>query len=296
MTRFGAKRHQPQRSVTIGSSGLGLLPAVVAFTLAVAWPAISIFQQSLDKNPLAAADVAHDPVDNFSTLFSQPLYRAAMVRTIRASAISTIASLGLGLLIVVVLTAFRRREVASLWLFVLLAPILSGPIITVLGWMGLFVRDGIGYELVNAIRPLIGGSEGRVIETEVAMTIGMIHWTTPFVVLTLYPIARSVPPSVMDVSLTLGATPMRTIRRVMIPMCRPGLVAASIVALAMSLSAFVNARFLGGERNLVLTTLVNQLVNTFNPTLAAAASTVLVIIGLLLVAAYGRVLARMERL
>src|SRR5690606_24642405 len=114
------------------------------------------------------------------------------------------------------------------WLFLLVAPILSGPVITVLGWMGLFIDGGIGYRVVNLLRPLWGSSPGRVAETEIAMTIGTIHFVVPFVVLTLYPIARTVSRDLLDASLTLGVPPVRTVFRVVLPVCRPGIMAASI--------------------------------------------------------------------
>jgi ABC-type spermidine/putrescine transport system permease subunit I len=282
------------RSYLIGASGLGLLPAVLAFGIAVLWPAIAIFQRSLEANPLADPSRAHGAWDNYIKLFSEPLYLDAMIRTLRVSVICTVASILISLAIVVGLTAYRRKEVGSIWIFALIAPILSGPIIIALGWIGLFVNGGIGFWVVNAVRALFGIEEGRVLDTEVAMTIGTVHFVVPFAVLTLYPVARAVPRELLDVSLTLGVKPVATLWHVFLPMCRSGLIAASIIALAMALSAFVNAQFLGGERNLVLTTLVSQLINTFNPTLAAAASAVLVVLGLVLVGAYGRILARLE--
>jgi putative spermidine/putrescine transport system permease protein len=282
------------RSYLIGASGLGLLPAVLAFGIAVLWPAIAIFQRSLEANPLADPSRAHGAWDNYIKLFSEPLYLDAMIRTLRVSVICTVASILISLAIVVGLTAYRRKEVGSIWIFALIAPILSGPIIIALGWIGLFVNGGVGFWVVNAVRAVFGFPEGRVLDTEVAMTIGTVHFVVPFAVLTLYPVARAVPRELLDVSLTLGVKPVATLWHVFLPMCRSGLIAASIIALAMALSAFVNAQFLGGERNLVLTTLVSQLINTFNPTLAAAASAVLVVLGLVLVGAYGRILARLE--
>ncbi|WP_418057830.1 ABC transporter permease [Pimelobacter simplex] len=288
------RRADARRSTShvIGSSGLSVLPAVVAFALAVLAPAAVIFHQSLQPNPLGDPSAAHETWGNYDRLLTDPIYRDVMLRTLRVSVIGGVASVLIGLALVVALTAFRRREVSSVWLFLLVAPILSGPVITVLGWMGLFVEGGLGYRVVNALRPLWGGSPGRVAETEIAMTIGTVHFVVPFVVLTLYPIARTVSKDLLEASLTLGVSPVRTVFRVVLPLCRPGILAASIVGLAMALSAFVNARFLGGERNLVLTTLVSQLVNTFNPTLAAASSVLLVGLGLLLVGIYGRVLSR----
>lgn len=279
-------------SHVIGGSGLAILPAVVAFAVAVLAPAAVIFHQSLQPNPLGDPDAAHETWGNYEQLLTEPLYREVMIRTLRVSVIGGTASVVIGLALVIALTAFRHREVSSVWLFLLIAPILSGPVITVLGWMGLFVEGGIGYYVVNWLRPLWGGETGRVAETEVAMTIGTVHYVVPFVVLTLYPVARTISKDLLEASLTLGVPPVRTIFRVVLPLCRPGILAASIVGLAMAMSAFVNARFLGGERNLVLTTLVSQLVNTFNPTLAAASSVLLVGMGLLLVGVYGRVLSR----
>jgi len=297
-TGWGAaqlKLNRRPRFRTIGASGLGLLPAIVAFVVAVLWPSIAIFQRSLEANPLADPSRPHGLWDNYLKLFTEPLYVDAMIRTLRVSVIGTLLSLLISLALVIGLTAYRRKEVGSFWVFLLIAPILAGPIITVLGWIGLFVNGGIGFVVVNAVRSLLGIPEGRVLDTEIAMTIGMVHFVVPFVVLTLYPVARAVPRQLLDVSLTLGMRPIATLWRVFLPMCRSGLIAASIIALAMCLSAYVNAQFLGGERNLVLTTLVSQLMNTFNPTLAAASSVVLVVLGLVLVAAYGRILVRLDR-
>ena len=289
------KLHRRPRFQSIGASGLGLAPAIIAFVVAVLWPSIAIFTRSLEANPLGDPTRAHGLWDNYLKLFSEPLYVDAMVRTLRVSVIGTVLSIVISLALVIGLTAYRRKEVSSFWVFMLIAPILAGPIITVLGWIGLFVNGGIGFVVVNAVRSLFGIPEGRVLDTEIAMTIGMVHFVVPFVVLTLYPVARAVPRQLLDVSLTLGMRPIATLWRVYLPMCRSGLIAASFIALAMCLSAYVNAQFLGGERNLVLTTLVSQLMNTFNPTLAAASSVVLVVLGLVLVAAYGRILVRLDR-
>ena len=126
----------------IGSSGLSVLPVVIAFALAVLVPAAVIFHQSLQPNPLGDPAAAHDTWANYDRLLTDAVYRDVMLRTLRVSVIGGIASVLIGMALVVGLTAFRRREVSSVWLFLLVAPILSGPVITVLGWMGLFIDGG----------------------------------------------------------------------------------------------------------------------------------------------------------
>lgn len=269
-----------------------MAPAAVAFIVAVVIPSVAILIRSLQANPLAGDGAAHAWSGNYAALLSQYVVRDALWRTLRVSLIATAVSIVLGTALVIAISVYTNREPGSWRVFVLIGPLLSGPIVTVLGWIGLFSGGQLGYRIVNFIRDLFGLEVGRVVETEVAMTIGLVHFLVPLVVLTLYPVARRVPPELLDASMTLGVSPIRTIGRVVIPHMKPAIVSATIVVLAMAVSAFVNAHFLGGERNLVLTTLVSQLVNTFQPTLAAAASVVLAAVGLGLLAIYARVALR----
>jgi putative spermidine/putrescine transport system permease protein len=293
--RIRPRRRSNRVGITIGGSGLGALPMVVGLAAAVVVPVLALTRQSVAPNPL---DPTGGPVGlaNYAALFTTSTYLDAIIRTVRVSIISSVVSVMIGFAIVLALTLFRGREPrGSLHVFVLVAPLLAGPIVTVMGWVGLFSSGQLGYRAVNLMRTILGLETGRVVETELGMTIGLIHFLVPLVVLTLYPVVRGIPEALLDASLVLGETPVRTVWRVVLPMCRPGLMAAMVVTLAMAASAFVNARFLGGERNLVLTTLVNQQMNTFNPTGAAATSVLLVIIGLVLVAGYGVLAARTER-
>jgi putative spermidine/putrescine transport system permease protein len=289
----------PKRSsrvgITIGGSGLGALPMVIGLGGAIVVPLVALTRQSVAANPLDPSATAPG-LSNYVALITTPTYLDAIVRTVRVSVISSAVSVTIGFVLVLALTLFRRREPrGSLHVFLLVAPLLAGPIVTVMGWVGLFSSGQLGYRLVNAARAVFGLETGRVVETELGMTIGLIHFLVPLVVLTLYPVVRGIPQPLLDASLVLGEPPLRTVWRVVLPLCRPGLMAATIVTLAMAASAFVNARFLGGERNLVLTTLVNQQMNTFNPTGAAASSVLLVVIGLALVTSYGMLATRLER-
>lgn len=292
--RMGLRRRGGRVGITIGASGFGAFPMMVGLGAAVVVPIVILARQSVAVNPLNPTDSAIG-LSNYAVLFTAPIYREAIIRTGRVSLVSSAVSVAFGFLIVLALTMYRRREPrSSLHVFLLVAPLLAGPIVTVMGWVGLFSSGQLGYRAVNLARGMLGLEIGRVVETEVGMTIGLIHFLIPLVVLTLYPIIRGISPELLEASLVLGEPPLRTIGRVVIPLCRPGLMAASVITLAMAASAFVNARFLGGERNLVLTTLVNQQMNTFDPTGAAATSILLVVLGSSLVTGYGLLAARTE--
>ena len=99
------------RSYVIGASGPGLLPAVIAFVVAVLWPSIAIFERSLQRNPLGNPNRLHETWDNYLKLFTEPLYVDAMLRTIRVSVIGTVLSILISLAIVIGLTVIQFRYV-----------------------------------------------------------------------------------------------------------------------------------------------------------------------------------------
>ena len=280
----------------VGRSGAGVLPTLAILILGIGFPAGLILLQSFDPNPLASqASAEHSLLANYQDL-TAPVYLEAVVRTVRYSFLASTLSVIAGTAIVIAFVGLSGRQRSSLWIVLLLVPILSGPVTTVLGWINLFARGNLGYVIVNALRDLAGLERGRVLETEVGMTVGLVHFLIPFVILMVFPVATRIPPELIEASLTLGNTPLSTVRRVILPLVWPAMLAAALVSLAMSLSAFVNPQFLGGSRNLVLTTLVDQFMTSFRPNLASALAVILIAIGFLLVALYSSALRRLTRM
>lgn len=283
----------------VGATALALLPLAAMLALVVALPLALIFRQSLEPNALNPS-AAHDTFGNYATLLSVPTYQRALLRTIRLSVLATAVSLVLGVGATIALTAFHhhhwRRAPTSTVVILLITPVLAGPIVLVIGWLNLLSLGGLGYGLVNAVRALLGLETGRVVQTETGTLIGLVQFLTPFVVLVAYPVLRRIPTELYDAALALGDHPLTAVRRVVLPIAMPAVLAAGVVALALSVAAFVTPQFLGGDRNLVMSTLIAQLLGSFNPTLAAAAAVVLATVGLALMVAYGRLVARLERL
>ena len=73
-----------------------------------------------------------------------------------------------------------------------------------------------------------------------------ISFGTPYVVLSVLPKLRQMNPNIYEAALDLGATPGQALRKVMIPMLRPGMVSGFILSFTMSLDDFAVTFFTRG--------------------------------------------------
>ena len=80
------------------------------------------------------------------------------------------------------------------------------------------------------------------------LTVILAHITfcTPYVVLSVLPKLSQMNPNVYEAALDLGATPGQALRKVMIPMLRPGMISGFILSFTMSLDDFAVTFFTRG--------------------------------------------------
>ena len=230
---------------------------------------------------------------NFAYMLGKPYYTRVAIRTFRLAFESTAAALLIGYPAALSLRAIPERVAGGITLAMTL-PILSGPLIVVLGWM-ILLSDG-GPVLAPLSRagliPRLG-----LLGSETGIVIGVVHFVLPFVILSLASVLRGIPPALLEAASSLGASAWQTFTQVILPLSLPGVLSATVIALSLSMSAFIAPHYLGGPADLTLTTLVAQFVlATYNGQMAAAVSVVLLIamagLILLLTATLSRRLSR----
>ena len=79
-------------------------------------------------------------------------------------------------------------------------------------------------------------------------TVVLAHITfcTPYVVLSVMPRLTQMNPNLYEAALDLGATPIQALRKVLVPLLRPGMISGFILAFTMSLDDFVVTFFTRG--------------------------------------------------
>ena len=99
-------------------------------------------------------------------------------------------------------------------------PILTGPLVEVLGWMALLPNRGPIFGLLIAPPRLLG--------TQTAVVISLVQFTLPFTILTMFTDVRQIPPVLYEAAKSLGAGPSRTFTRITLPLSLPGLLSSTV--------------------------------------------------------------------
>ena len=120
----------------------------------------------------------------------------------------------------------------------------------------------------------------QLMYTDTAILMGMLYVYLPLMVLPLYASMEKLDFSLVEAAYDLYATRFQVLRRVILPLIKPGIVAGSILVFIPSLGAYVTPRVLGGGKNMMLGNLIElQFGQGRNwPLGAALAMTLLVIV------------------
>jgi ABC-type spermidine/putrescine transport system permease subunit I len=98
-------------------------------------------------------------------------------------------------------------------------------------------------------------------------------------VLLLFSVIQTIPVSLEHAAEIHGASPLGVVRRLVLPLAMPGVVAGALIAFNMSMGAFTSAVLLGGGRVLTLPVLIQRkIVSDVDYPLGSALSTTLLVV------------------
>jgi putative spermidine/putrescine transport system permease protein len=267
-----------------------LVPGLVFLFFFLIIPLTLSLWYSLHPDRLVGAGRASLGLANYAYLLRHGVYVDAFVRTLRLACYVVSASLLIGYPTALVLRRLHGR-VGSTLILALSFPILAGPVVIVMGWMLLLPKSGpIDHLLVTlglVRQPL------QLIGTETAVAVALVQFTLAFVVLNIFNSLTRIERPLVEAASSLGANPLRAFWHVTWPLSLPGVFSASILAFALTLGAFMAPYYLGGDTQLVATTLVAQFMLTaFSWELSSTAAILLVVVALVIMFAYSRTIVR----
>ena len=188
--------------------------------------------------------------------------------------------------------ATRSPDVRPVWVF----------LITVPYWVNLLIRTVSMRFMLREEGPLnnalvwSGVVDGPVqmINTNFAVQVGLFYSYLPFMVLPIYAAVERYNFTLSEAAADLYATRWVTLRRVLLPAVRPGVVAGCILVFVPSLGAFLAPDLLGGAKNFMIGSLVEEQFkgNAGNWPFGAAASMILLTMVLVILIVYARHQAR----
>ncbi|MCU1295312.1 MAG: binding-protein-dependent transport system inner rane component [Bryobacterales bacterium] len=121
------------------------------------------------------------------------------------------------------------------------------------------------------------------------MILGLVYGYLPFMVLPLYATLEKLDPALLDAAADLGASPFAAVRKVVLPLSRPGILAGCLLVFIPCLGAYLTPDLMGGGKTVMVGNLVqNQFTSARDWPFGAAFSLLLMAIVLLITRLIGR--------
>ncbi len=174
-------------------------------------------------------------------------------RSIMLAGITTVICLFLGYPCAYFM-ATRPPQQRAFWVFVITLPFWTNLLIRTYAMFVILRDDGIiNNALMNA--GLIA-SPLQIMFTDTAIAIGLLYAFLPFMVLPLYASLEKLDFRYVEAGYDLYATRGRVLRRIIIPLTKPGIVAGSILVFIPAIGAYVTPTLLGGGKQLMIGNLI----------------------------------------
>ena len=235
---------------------------------------------SLDLRRSAQGEIERMPED-------QRVFGGILARTFGISAVVTLWCLVLGYPLAYWLSTLPPRR-ANVLMILVLVPFWTSILVRVAAWIvllqsaGLVNRALMGLGLVEQPLALLFNRTGVI--------IAMVHILLPFMILPLYSVMKSVPPTYLRAAVSLGSSPLAAFLRVYVPQTYPGIGAGGLLVFILAIGYYVTPALLGGADDQMLSYYVAQYTNVnVNWGMAAALGALLLAATLVLYAVYRRV-------
>lgn len=248
-----AREGAARRSPTLGYALLG--PALVMLAiLAVALGALLRF--SVVEFIPGSIQTGGLTDKNFRGVLA-PHYLRYIWDTIVLSALTTVLTLAASYPVAYALARTPSARVRSLLLILTLAPFFTGAIVRTYAWMLVLGNSFVRWPVKLLFEP-----EG--------VLIGLVHFSMPTMILILAAAISHIDPRYERAAASLGARPWRVFWRVTLPLLRPGLFAALLFAVIVSVNEFVVSLFVSSRVTEILpVAMFTYVVNYTDPTMAA---------------------------
>jgi spermidine/putrescine transport system permease protein len=194
---------------------------------------------------------------NYRTLFTNAVYVQVLLRTMRVAASVTVCSLLLGFPLAYYLSFHGGPRKEILYQLVIV-PLWVSYLVRGYAWKTILGSDGVLNGFLQYFH-ITHAPVGFLLYSPFAVVLMLTHIYTPFVFLPIYAALEHIPRPLIEASQDLGASPLKTFLRVILPLSIPGLVAGATFAFVLSLGDFLAPLLVGGASGTMIANIVQSL-------------------------------------
>ncbi len=221
-------------------------------------------------------------LDNFRLLFSEDVYRTITFRTLATAVGVTVIDALIAFPIALFMAKVATRRLQRVMVIAVLMPLWASYLVKAYAWRGMFSESGL---IAWVAGPLGLGSPGYGLT---ATVVTLAYLWLPYMILPMYAGLDRLPDSLLEASADLGAKPGMTMRRVVLPVLFPAVVAGSIFTFSLTLGDYIAVKIVGGTNQMLGNVVYDNFGAANNLPFAAAVATIPVVIMLVYLAAVRR--------
>lgn len=272
-----ARESDPAHIYSPGLSILLVMPMLIILATSFLYPVAKIIGLSF----------SHGFAD-YARIVTEPLYLDVLANTLVTALAVSVLCIVLGFPVAYALSRLNgpmRMMVST----AVLIPLWTSVLIRSYAWIVILQRNGP----VNALLQTSGLSDGptKLLYTQGAVIVAMTHALLPFVILPIMASLRAIPPDLHRAALSLGASQAAAFIRVILPLSLPGVFAGTVLSFVLALGFYITPALVGGPGSMLIATLIGQQTTVvLDWPFAAALSTTLLAVTLLIVVLFRRVL------
>ncbi|MGL5437847.1 MAG: ABC transporter permease [Lachnospiraceae bacterium] len=262
-----------------------VVPGLVILFICLALPLLKVLLPTLVEGDY--------PLSSYMEFFKDDYYLKIFFRTVKIALVTTIICMILG-----IPTSYFISRCDKKWRGLLLAvsifPLMTNSVIRSFAWINILGSNGIINSLLKAAgvieRPL------KLLYTESAIIIGSVYLFLPLMIVTVSGVMENIDNDMMEAAQSLGASRLKSFMKVIFPLSLPGIIVGSILVFTGTLTAYTTPQLLGGNKNLVMSTLIYQKAMAIGDwSSAATIALIMIVLTVLVIRIFNGVAARLDK-
>ncbi|MGJ8645957.1 ABC transporter permease subunit [Marinomonas colpomeniae] len=217
--------------ISLSDPALAIPPYTPNFDLSGGWSAIGTFFSQLD-------------FENYEFLLTDDLYWKSYLTSIKIAFFSTVFTLIVAFPIAYGI-AKAPLHLRPMLMMLIILPFWTSFLIRVYSWIGILANEGI----LNNFLLWIGIIDQplRLINTNIAVYIGIVYTYLPFMILPIYANLEKMDSSLIEAAEDLGCSRIGAFWSITLPMAKSGIVAGCMLVFIPAIGEFVIPSLLGGS-------------------------------------------------
>jgi len=254
------------------------------------WSVIRLFSAPYTPGYfLNAVDLGKTPTGIGPRPADEQVYIMLFTRTMWLSLAITAMCILLGYPVAWLLANLPARQ-ANLLMILVLLPFWTSLLVRTSAWKVLLQQQGVINDILVWVGLVANDNRLILINNQTGTIIAMTHILLPFMILPLYSVMKTIPPTYLRAAKSLGANDWTAFWRVYFPQSVPGIGAGSILVFILAIGYYITPELVGGARGVFISNRIAYHIGTsLNWGLAAALGTILLGVVLVLYWVYDRI-------